>query len=40
MTEGEQPHRSNRILLAAFAAMLAGGGAIAIVVGLAKDVLT
>jgi hypothetical protein len=40
MNEPEPPRNANRILLAAFAAMLAGGGAVAVVVALAKDVLS
>lgn len=39
MTEPEEPRKAGRILLAAFVAALAGGGAIAVVITLAKDVL-
>jgi hypothetical protein len=40
LTEPEDPRKAGRILLAAFTAALAGGGAIAIVIALAKDVLS
>lgn len=39
MSEPEAPRNANRILLAAFTALLAGGGSIAVVALLAKDVL-
>jgi hypothetical protein len=40
MNEPEQPRKDTRILLAALAAALAGGGAVAVVVALAKEVLS
>jgi hypothetical protein len=40
MNDPERPRNDSRILLAALAAALAGGGAIAVVVALAKDVLS
>ncbi|MDX6690878.1 MAG: hypothetical protein QOG15_2335 [Solirubrobacteraceae bacterium] len=38
--EPEQPRNDSKILLAALAAALSGGGAIAVVVALAKGVLS